>query len=339
MLPAELSSSPERRQRLEREARAISSLSHPHICTLYDIGHQEGIDYLVMEYVEGETLADRVERAALPGAQVLKLGAEIADALDKAHRRGIIHRDLKPANIMLTKSGAKLLDFGLAKPAALAPLDVMVTQTLSEGQGLAAKPLTTEGALVGTLQYMAPEQLEGKEIDARTDVFALGAVLYEMATGHKAFAAKSQASVVAAILEHEPEPLSRVRPMSPPGLEHAVERCLAKDPEERWQSAGDLASELCWIGKNNVAGTAVLTRGPTRWWKQWLPWGSHSMVEAMATVGGSGCGSNRGHCGGIVIGWTEEHPIAAAVCRSCSRRGQSLGVIAGWEVSGIRFAR
>jgi eukaryotic-like serine/threonine-protein kinase len=281
VLPAEMASSPERRQRIEREARAISSLSHPHICTLYDIGHQDGIDYLVMECLEGETLADRLKHGAIPAAQVLKTGTEIADALEKAHRKGIIHRDLKPANIMLTKSGAKILDFGLAKPAAVAPLNALVTQTINANTSPAVEPLTAEGTLAGTLQYMAPEQLEGKQIDARSDIFTLGAVLYEMLTGRPAFAAQSQASIVAAILEHEPEPISRIQPLSPPGLERTVQRCLAKDPEERWQCAGDLAAELRWISTS-----PKLTAAPSVAASRKLVWLSWAMAAAalIATI-------------------------------------------------------
>jgi serine/threonine protein kinase len=284
VLPREFADVPEKRQRLEREARAISALSHPHICTLFDIGHQDGMDFLVIEYLEGETLAQRLDRGALPSAQVLKIGADIADALDKAHRQGIIHRDLKPANIMLTKGGAKLLDFGLAKPMGLAPLDLMVTQTLTSGQAATMKPLTGEGALVGTLQYMAPEQLEGKEADARSDIFAFGAVLYEMATGKRAFAAKSQASVVAAILEHEPEPLSRLQPMCPLGLEHVVQRCLAKDPEDRWQSATDLASELRWIGTSSSSDAIAVAASRRQRTLRWQPWVLGAAVVLVAVA-------------------------------------------------------
>jgi serine/threonine protein kinase len=282
VLPPGMASSPERRQRLEREARAISALSHPHICTLYDIGHQDGVDYLVMEYLEGETLAQRLKHGPIPTAQLLKIGMEIADALEKAHRKGILHRDLKPANIMLTKSGAKLLDFGLAKPAAVAPLNAVLTQTI-HSTALAPEPLTIEGTLVGTLQYMAPEQVEGQQTDARTDIFELGTVLYEMATGRPAFAAQSQARVIAAILEHDPEPISRFQPMSPPMLERAVQRCLAKNPEERWQCAGDLAAELRWISTNPQAapGTAGgSTSGP---WA-WLPWAFATLAIIAAIV-------------------------------------------------------
>src|ERR1700737_1966536 len=232
VLPPHLAANGDLKQRLEREARAISQLQHSHICTLYDIGSQNGTTYLVMEYLEGETLADRLKKGALPTAQTLKVGAEIADALDRAHRAGIIHRDLKPGNIMITKSGAKLLDFGLAKSE---------TPVLSIDGSTAMKPLTAEGTIVGTFQYMAPEQLEGQQADARTDIFAFGAVLYEMATGKRAFEGKTRTSLIAAIVSGEPKPMTELQPLTPPALEHVVKKCLAKDPEERWQRAGDVA--------------------------------------------------------------------------------------------------
>src|SRR5438270_231910 len=202
ILPPHLSSDPDLKARFEREARSISALSHPHICHLYDIGSQDGTDYLVMELLEGQTLAQRLERGPLPVKQVLERGIEIAEALEKAHKNGIVHRDLKPGNIMLTKSGAKLLDFGLAKPTGgMAAMPSASVNTMS-------KPLTAEGKIVGTYQYMAPEQVEGKDADARTDIFAFGAVLYEMVSGKRAFAGKSQISVLSAILESDPKPLT-----------------------------------------------------------------------------------------------------------------------------------
>jgi len=241
---SQLSSDPAQRQRFEREAKAISCLNHPNICVLHDIGHQDGIDYLVMECVEGETLAKRLERGPLPVEQVLKYGAQIADALDKAHRAGIVHRDLKPGNIMLTATGAKLLDFGLVKPAVLVDLDGM-TATKAES------PITEQGTIVGTFQYMSPEQVEGRELDGRSDIFSLGAVLYEMVTGQKAFEGKSRLSVASAILEKEPALVTTLRPLTPVALDHAIRECLAKDPNERWQTARDLSHELKWIGESS----------------------------------------------------------------------------------------
>ena len=244
VLPSHLSSDPNLLQRFDREARTISSLSHPNICPLYDVGSQDGTSYLVMEYLEGETLADRLRKGPLPLDQVLKYGIEICDGLEKAHRSGVIHRDLKPGNIMLTKSGAKLLDFGLAKPALPAsPPSSGLTQTLVTPQ----HPLTTEGMVVGTFQYMSPEQVEGTEADARSDIFALGAVLYEMVTGKRAFEGKTTASTIAAILAADPPPISSVQPLSPPALEATVKSCLAKDPDERLQTAHDVKLQLKWI--------------------------------------------------------------------------------------------
>jgi Tol biopolymer transport system component len=251
ILPVGLSNDPVRKQRFEREAKTISSLNHPHICVLYDIGHQDGVDFLVMECVEGETLAKRLEKGPLPLEQVLKYGAQIADALDKAHRRGVVHRDLKPGNIVLAATGSKLLDFGLAKPVS--PLANGVTLTAATPRAA----VTEEGTIVGTFQYMSPEQVEGKEVDGRSDIFSLGAVLYEMVTGQTAFAGKSQFSVASAILEKEPDPISAVKPMTPPAVDHAIRRCLAKDPEERWQAARDLALELKWIGESRSDAEAL----------------------------------------------------------------------------------
>jgi dipeptidyl aminopeptidase/acylaminoacyl peptidase len=241
VLPPHHSSNPERRQRFEREAKTISSLNHPHICALYDIGKHEETDYLVLEYLEGESLAARLEKGPLPSEQLLRIAVEIADALAAAHRHGVTHRDLKPGNIMLTKAGAKLLDFGLAKPASL-PVGSATTAMVMQ-----SKPMTAEGAILGTFQYMAPEQLEGKEADARSDIFSFGGVLYEMATGKKAFEGKTQASVIAAVLASQPAPISTIQPMSPPALDRVVKKCLAKDPDERWQSVHDLRDELKWV--------------------------------------------------------------------------------------------
>jgi Tol biopolymer transport system component len=261
VLPSAMSSSPEIRQRFEREAKTVSQLSHPHICALYDVGREGETEYLVMELLEGETLSDRLARGALPLDQTLRYGQQIA-ALDAAHRQGIVHRDLKPGNAMLTKSGVKLLDFGLAKtferPASKGSLTSLPTQ-----QGL-----TQEGTILGTFQYMAPEQLEGREADSRTDIFALGAVLYEMATGKKAYSGATQASLIGAILHTEPAPISSIQPSAPPGLERVIRTCLAKDPEDRWQSARDVAGELKWIEQGSEAAapavSATVRRGGGR---------------------------------------------------------------------------
>ena len=279
VLPSELADDPARRARFEREAKAIAALSHPHICTLHEFDTQDGIDFLVMEYLEGETLAQRLTKGALPLDQALRYGIEIADALDKAHRQGITHRDLKPANIMLTKAGAKLLDFGLAK---LKPLDTDVMATASRPTESAG--LTGEGKILGTLQYMAPEQLEAKDVDARTDIFAFGAVLYEMLTGAKAFEGTSQASLIAAILEHDPRPLAELQPLTPPSLDRAVRRCLAKDPDGRWDGAHDLHDELVWIAEG---GSAPHEAGVERhWWQRPVPLAVTLASLVGASVGG-----------------------------------------------------
>jgi eukaryotic-like serine/threonine-protein kinase len=264
VLPSHLSASAESRQRFEREAKTISQLSHPHICALHDVGREGDTEYLVMEYLEGETLAERLLKGALPLEQTLRYGIQIADALDKAHRQGIVHRDLKPGNVMLTKSGVKLLDFGLAKVMAPANQQSSLTALPTE-----MRSLTQEGTILGTFQYMAPEQLEGREADARTDVFAFGCVLYEMATGKKAFSGATQASLISSILRDEPQPVSQVQPMSPRALDHVVQKCLAKDPEDRWQNAADLGSELKWIhegGSHAGVPAPVVSGGRRRTW-------------------------------------------------------------------------
>ena len=262
VLPSRLSSDTRFRERFDREAKAISALSHPHICTLYDVGSHDGSDYLVMEYLEGESLAERLAKGPLPIDQVIRYGTEIADALEKAHRAGIVHRDLKPGNVVITKSGAKLLDFGLAKFSQTASDPHAATAAMS------AKPLTEEGTILGTFQYMAPEQIEGKEADPRTDIFALGALLYEMATGKRAFEAKTRASLIASILDREPPPISAVQPLTPPALERVIRMCLHKDPDERWQSAHDVAAELKWIGATSSETIGPGARRRTR--KNWL---------------------------------------------------------------------
>ncbi len=282
ILPAHLSSNLEAKQRLDREARAISSLNHPNICTLHDIGHQDGTDFLVMEYLEGETLADRLTKGPLPSELVLRYGIEICEGLEKAHKNGVIHRDLKPGNIMLTKSGAKLMDFGLAKatPAHEPPPSSSLTMTISGP----SQPLTAQGMVLGTFQYMAPEQLEGKEADARSDIFALGAVLYEMASGRRAFTGKSQASIVAAILASDPQPISAVQPMSPPALDRVVRTCMAKDPDERWQTAHDVKLQLQWIAEAGSKAGIPAPVAARRRTSQKLAWTVAAVAAAAAIV-------------------------------------------------------
>jgi len=238
ILPAEFAQDAKFKVRFQREAKTISSLNHPHICTLHDVGCENDVDFLVLELCEGKTVAQRLESGPLPVEQVLEYGVQIAEALDKAHRKGIVHRDLKPSNVMLTKSGVKLLDFGLAKEQrGASPDDGSRTSTVDQ-------PLTADTGIAGTLQYMAPETLSSGHVDARSDIYALGLVLYEMIGGRPAFQADSRAKLVAAILEREPEAL----PSSiDPDLAHAVARCILKDPDQRWQNAADIAATLRWL--------------------------------------------------------------------------------------------
>ena len=276
ILPQHLSERAELRERFEREARAVSSLNHPHICTLHDIGEQDGIHYLVMEHLVGETLEARLAKGPLPLEQTLEYAIQIADALDKAHRQGVVHRDLKPGNIMLVKSGAKLLDFGLAKlQAADTPTNLSALPTEQAN-------LTAEGTILGTLQYMAPEQLEAKEADSRTDIFAFGAVVYEMATGKKAFEGKSQASLIAAILKDDPPPMSELQSMTPPLFDRIVKRCLAKQPDKRWQTASDVMEELKWVTEVGTPVDSVPTAPVT--WQRVIPWSIALVAAAIAAV-------------------------------------------------------
>jgi serine/threonine protein kinase len=286
ILPSHLSDNPEAKQRFDREARTISSVTHPNICTLHDVGHQNGTDFLVMEYLEGETLADRLRKGPLSIEPLLRCGIEICEGLERAHRSGVVHRDLKPGNIMLTKSGAKLMDFGLAKASvANAQAVSAMTATLTTPPG--SHPLTAQGTVVGTFQYMSPEQVEGREADARSDIFALGAVLYEMTTGKRAFEGKTAASAMAAVLEREPAPISSVQPMTPPALERLVKTCLAKDPDERWQTAHDVKLQLKQIaeGASQASATAapVPQRKPKNAWA-WVVAG----ILAVVAIGAAG---------------------------------------------------
>lgn len=270
MLPARVSKEPRLQRRFEREARALAGLSHPRICTLHDVGNEDGVQFLVMELLEGETLAARLERGALPLDQVLETGIGIADALDAAHRRGVVHRDVKPGNVMLTRSGVKLLDFGLARDTA-----VVAAPTPTESSETATRhaAITAEGTIVGTLHYMAPEQLEGREADARSDLFSLGVLLYEMLTGTRPFKAGSQAGLIAAVLSGEAAPIAARRPQASASLCRVVHRCLAKDPDNRWQSARDVMLELAWIADAGARGDGpepAVKRGRVR---EWIAWG------------------------------------------------------------------
>ena len=286
ILPASLAESAQFQVRFEREAKTISQLNHPHICTLHDVGHSDGTHYLVMELLEGETLADRIAKGPLPLEDVFRFGREIAEALDRAHRQGVVHRDLKPANVMITRSGVKLLDFGLAKAGASAT-SISATSHLTASDrhedATQQKPLTQEGTILGTLQYMAPEQVAGEEADHRSDIFALGVVIYEMATGQRAFHGKTRTSLFAAIVGGEPRPLRELQPLTPPALEHVIQKCLEKDPEHRWQSAHDIAEELRWIsGAGSQAGVAapIILRRKTR---ERLAWSLH-LLTAIAAI-------------------------------------------------------
>jgi serine/threonine protein kinase len=268
ILPSHLSADSASKLRFEREAKTVSALNHPNICSLFDIGSQDGIDFLVMECIEGESLAQRLAKGALPIEQTLKIGTEIADALDKAHRSGVVHRDLKPGNIMLTKTGAKLLDFGLAK-LAVSPVSALTLTSASP-----SSPVTEQGTIVGTFQYMSPEQVEGKELDGRSDIFSFGAVLFEMVTGQRAFEGKSQLSVASAILEKDPAPVSTIKPLTPRNLDHVIRRCLAKDADDRWQSARDVALELKSISPADPStqSAVLIPLSPKRRLPSFLPW-------------------------------------------------------------------
>ena len=282
-LSASIADSPDARQRFEREAKAISRLSHPHICALYDVGHEGDVEYLVMELLEGETLARRLTKGPLPIAQVLRYGREIADALAAAHRQGIVHRDLKPGNVMLTSSGVKLLDFGLAKAtSAGGPVDGAEAST-------AALPasLTADGTLLGTAPYMAPEQIQGQPADARSDIFALGAVLYEMATGRRAFAGATAMAIAGSILHEDPPSFSESKVPVPPAFGRLVRTCLAKDPASRWQTAQDVALQLTGIDEDSRQGATAApvptpATAPQR--ASWLPWAVAAAAVTVAAV-------------------------------------------------------
>ncbi len=273
VLPAHLSSNEELRQRFEREAKTISQFSHPHICALYDIGREGDADYLVMEFLEGESLSDRLAKGPLPTEQLLRFSIEMADALDKAHRQGIVHRDLKPGNVMITKTGVKLLDFGLAKYQASASEAALSGVSRLATEAHASAPLTEHGTVLGTFQYMAPEQLEGGQADARSDIFAFGAVLYEMATGKKAFQGKSQASLIGAILRDDPPSVSEIAPMMPPALNRIIRTCLAKDPDDRFQTAHDVKLQIQWIAEGGSQAGLPAPVAARRKSREKLAWG------------------------------------------------------------------
>ena len=300
VLPQHTSASPDDRARFRREAKTISSLNHPHICVLHDIGQEGDTDFLVMELVEGETLGRRLTRGPLPTAEVLRYGAQIADALDRAHRAGVIHRDLKPGNVMLTKSGAKLMDFGLARVAGTSVRGSSgdLTATTPGIPPRSGDPITAKGTVVGTFQYMAPEQLEGRDADARSDIWALGCVLYEMATGKRAFEGSSPASVISAIMRDQPREMGNLAPMTPPALEQLVRACLAKDPEDRLQTAHDAKLQLQWVGEaGSRAGTAASLR-PRRIDREGVAWavaGTVLLLGLVATFGLWGASQNKVH--------------------------------------------
>jgi Tol biopolymer transport system component len=277
VLPADFADRSDLKERFDREARAVSNLNHPNICALYDVGQEEGIAYLVMEHLEGETLGSRLVKGPLEVGELVRVAIQIAEALDVAHRQGFIHRDLKPGNIMLTRSGAKLLDFGLAKSTT----EAAVTDATSAAT--ATSPLTAQGTIMGTFQYMAPEQFEGVPADARSDIFAFGVVLYEMATGARAFEGKTQASLAASILKEEPRPLSALAPMVPPGLERVVQVCMAKEPDDRWQTAHDMALQLRWIADAGSGAGVPISVASKRKHREKL-WMGLAIVLALTTA-------------------------------------------------------
>ncbi|MGA8439821.1 MAG: protein kinase [Candidatus Sulfotelmatobacter sp.] len=360
ILPHHLSSNLDLKQRFEREARAISSLNHPRICTLHDVGHEDDIDFLVMECLEGESLAERLRKGPLSLKESLKIGIEVCEALEAAQKAGIVHRDLKPANIMLTKNGAKLMDFGLAKSTATglgssarAPL-LSGAKTMSEATPLS--PLTSAGMVIGTIQYMAPEQIEGKEADARSDLFALGAVLYEMTTGKRPFEGKSQISVASAILEKDPEPMRALKPLTPVAFERVVSSCLAKNPDERVQNAHDVRLDLEWIAEDFPQLTAQQPAQVEKPRFKSLPWAITTAVVLLATGAifmaqrkkpapqytsvtfreGTLSGARFSHDGQTIVfsGRWEGEPAQMSVARVGSPESRSMG-IPGAEVASI----
>ncbi len=354
ILPQHLSSDPDSRERFEREARSISALNHPRICTLHDLGHQDGVAFLVMEYLEGESLAERLKKGPMPLKETLKIGMQVCEALEAAHRAGITHRDLKPANIMLTSGGAKLMDFGLAKAAEAGgekagALHLSAVKTLAAGDPVS--PLTAAGAMIGTVQYMSPEQIEGKPADARSDIFALGTVLYEAATGKRPFDGKSQISVASAILEKNPEPISAIQPLTPPAFEHVVSTCLEKTPDDRFQSARDVRLELKWISEGAAPLAAPGSAAPAKTTATIWPWAIAAVLTLIALGAlfwngrekpaprftnitfreGSLEGARFAHDGQTIVysGMWEEDSPEISIARVGSPESRSLGIPSG----------
>ncbi len=318
VLPPDLTNDRAAKRRFDREARAVAALSHPHICPLFDIGHHNDIDFLVMEYLEGETLAGRLARGKPAFEQALQYGTQLTDGLAAAHRAGIIHRDLKPANIMLTKSGVRLLDFGLTKARAQ-------SNSSEIAEAATDQPLTGVGMIAGTLPYMAPEQFQGKEADTRTDIFAVGAVLYEMLTGHRAFGGDSPAAVIGNILHVEPSPLSSAEPAASPALVRLVSKCIAKDPDARWQSASDVFDELALDCRRRrfPRSRRGITPAP------------HPPMDHDGYCINAGCGHWRGDLAVAQRG-SSRHASGAAPTSDVHRRHRDVGRLSRWSHRGVR---
>lgn len=348
ILPEQFSSNPDLKARFEREAKAISSLQHAHICALFDVGSQDGTDFLVMEYLEGETLDARLKRGPLKMDELLKIAVEIAGALERAHRQGIVHRDLKPGNVMLTKAGAKLLDFGLVKPVAFAA--AAGTGTLPSFTAATAtspspiSPLTQAGTVVGTFHYMSPEQIEGKEADSRSDIFSFGAMLYEMATGQRAFAGRSALSVASAILEKDPEPVTALQPHFPMELEHAIRGCLIKDPEERFQTIHDVRLTLQSMRERGAgqAPRAAKAGSAGRWlWVAAVAAGMVAGAAAMALLRPAPAAAPGGGAirFSIALGERQELAVEYTQTLALSPDGRTLAYVAADSGVGHLYVR
>jgi serine/threonine protein kinase len=328
VLPTDFAGNAELLARFQREAQAISSLNHPHICTLFDIGEEDGSYFLVMELIEGESLADVLTRGPLPLPQVLKYGAQIAEALDAAHQQGIVHRDLKPGNVMITRTGAKLLDFGLATALETSPPIQSSTQMETQ-----AAPLTQKGTILGTFQYMAPEQLEGLEADARTDIFGFGALLYEMATGRRAFEGELRTSLIAAIISSQPAPISQVTKVTPPALDQLVFKCLEKDPEDRWQSARDIASQLRWIGEAGSQAGLATTVTVHRKTRKNLAWGLAAVDRLQSLLGHEGTSAPGQRPSGAPLARSAVHGNRQRIPRARWAERSLLGQGSRWQMA------